>query len=111
MIRRSLRAALVATPLLVSPFAPAVAQYVVYDPSNYAQNLLQGARALQQVTNQITSLQNEAQMLINQARNLVNLPYSSINAFQQPAQRTQKLLGQAQKIAYDVSAIDQAFQS
>ncbi|WP_234054224.1 MULTISPECIES: P-type conjugative transfer protein TrbJ [unclassified Xanthobacter] len=111
MIRRSLRATLVAAPLLFCPLTPAAAQYVVYDPSNYAQNVLQAARALQQVTNQITSLQNEAQMLINQARNLANLPYSSISAFQQAAQRTQQLLSQAQKIAYDVSAIDQAFQS
>ncbi|MFG1352584.1 P-type conjugative transfer protein TrbJ [Xanthobacter autotrophicus] len=110
MIRLTLRAALVAAPLLVCPLAPAAAQYVVYDPSNYAQNLLQAARALQQVTNQITSLQNEAQMLINQARNLASLPHSSLSALQQSAQRTKQLLGQAQKIAYDVGAIDRAFQ-
>ncbi|MFG1266344.1 P-type conjugative transfer protein TrbJ [Xanthobacter sp. DSM 14520] len=109
MIRRSLRVALLAAPFLVCPLAPAAAQYVVYDPSNYAQNLLQAARALQQVTNQITSLQNEAQMLINQARNLASLPYSSLSALQQSTQRTQQLLGQAQKIAYDVTAIDRAF--
>ncbi|UJX44270.1 P-type conjugative transfer protein TrbJ [Xanthobacter sp. YC-JY1] len=110
MIRSSLRAVLLAAPLLAYSLAPAAAQYVVYDPSNYAQNLLQAARALQQVTNQITSLQNEAQMLINQARNLASLPYSSLSALQQSAQRTQQLLGQAQKIAYDVGAIDRAFQ-
>lgn len=110
MMRSMLRAALVAAPLLVCALAPATAQYVVYDPSNYAQNVLQAARALQQVTNQITSLQNEAQMLINQARNLASLPYSSLSALQQSAQRTQQLLGQAQKIAYDVTAIDRAFQ-
>ena len=110
MIRLMLRAALVAAPLLMCPLAPAAAQAVVFDPSNYAQNVLQAARALQQVTNQITSLQNEAQMLINQARNLASLPYSSLSALQQSAQRTQQLLGQAQKIAYDVTAIDRAFQ-
>ncbi|GLI22642.1 MULTISPECIES: P-type conjugative transfer protein TrbJ [Xanthobacteraceae] len=110
MIRLMLRAALVAAPLLMCPLAPAAAQAVVFDPSNYAQNVLQAARALQQVTNQITSLQNEAQMLINQARNLASLPYSSLSALQQSAQQTQQLLGQAQKIAYDVGAIDRAFQ-
>ena len=110
MIRSSLRAVLLAAPLLAYSLAPAAAQYVVYDPSNYAQNLLQTAPALQQLTNQITSLQNEAQMLINQARNLASLPYSSLSALQQSAQRTQQLLGQAQKIAYDVGAIDRAFQ-
>ena len=35
--------------------APARAQMIVYDPSNYAQNVLQAARALQQISNQITS--------------------------------------------------------
>ena len=33
---------------------------IVYDPSNYAQNVLQAARALQQINNQITSLQNQS---------------------------------------------------
>jgi len=45
---------------------PATGQMLVYDPSNYAQNVLQAARALQQVNNQITSLQNQTQMLLNQ---------------------------------------------
>ncbi len=49
---------------------------IVFDPSNYVQNVLTAARELQQINNQITSLQNEAQVLINQARNLANLPYS-----------------------------------
>src|SRR3546814_1525509 len=54
---------LLALPLSLSPImvAPASAQWVVYGPTNYAQNVLQAARALQQVNNQITSLQNEAQ--------------------------------------------------
>ena len=55
---------------------PAFAQWIVFDPNNFSQNVLTAARELQQITNQITSLQNEAQMLINQARNLASLPYS-----------------------------------
>lgn len=72
--------------------------------------MLSAARALEQINNQITSLQNEAQMLINQARNLASLPHSSLQQIQQSVQRTQQLLGQAQSIAFDVSEIDQAFQ-
>ena len=49
---------------------PAHAQWTVFDPSNFSQNVLTAARTLQQINNQITSLQNEAQGLINQARNL-----------------------------------------
>ena len=89
---------------------PAHAQVVVYDPSNYAQNVLQAARALQQINNQITSLQNQTQMLLNQARNLTNLPYSALQAIEQKITRTQQLLAQAQRIAYDIGEIDRAFQ-
>jgi len=88
---------------------PALAQVVVFDPNNYAQNVLRAARALQQINNQITSLQNQARMLINQAKNLANLPYSSLQQLQSSIQRTQQLLNQAQGIAYDVQQIDHAF--
>ena len=89
--------------------APARAQWIVFDPNNYVQNVLTAARALQQINNQITSLQNQAQMLINQAKNLASLPYSSLQQLQSSIQRTQQLLAQAQRIAYDVQQIDRAF--
>lgn len=115
---RSVRliAALLVAPVALTPMlsAPAYAQFgfggIVYDPSNYAQNVLTAARSLQQITNQITSLQNQAQSLINQARNLASLPYSALQQLQQSVQRTQSLLSQAQNIAYDVQSIDRAFQ-
>lgn len=88
---------------------PVRAQSIVFDPNNYVQNVLTAARALQQINNQITSLQNQAQMLINQAKNLANLPYSSLQQLQSSIQRTQQLLAQAQRIAYDVQQIDRAF--
>lgn len=110
-------AAVLAVPVALSPMlaSPAHAQFgfgrIVYDPSNYAQNVLTAARTLEQINNQITSLQNEAQMLINQARDLTSLPYSSLQQIQQNVSRTQQLLAQAQNIAFDVQNIDQAFQS
>jgi type IV secretion system protein TrbJ len=90
--------------------ATARAQMIVYDPSNYAQNVLQAARALQQINNQITSLQNQSQMLLNQAKNLAGLPYSSLQTVSQSLARTQQLLNEAQRLGYDVNQIDQAFQ-
>jgi P-type conjugative transfer protein TrbJ len=89
--------------------APVRAQSIVFDPNNYVQNVLTAARALQQINNQITSLQNQAQMLINQTKNLASLPYSSLQQLQSSIQRTQQLLAQAQRIAYDVQQIDRAF--
>ena len=111
-LRRLRRAALISAAvitLVISP-APASGQVLVYDPSNYAQNVLQAARALQQINNQITSLQNQTQMLLNQAKNLASLPYSSLQAIEQSIARTQQLLSQAQRLGYDISQIDQAFQ-
>ncbi|MGY3403950.1 P-type conjugative transfer protein TrbJ [Bradyrhizobium sp. GM5.1] len=48
-------------------------------------------------------------MLINQAKNLASLPYSSLQQLEQSIQRTQQLLSQAQRIAYDVEQVDRAF--
>jgi len=90
--------------------APAQAA-IVFDPTNYAQNVLTAARALQQINNQITALQNQAQSLINQAKNLASLPFSSLQALQGQIQRTQQLLNQAQRLAYDVRDIEQAFKT
>lgn len=110
-------ASVLSLPIAVSPLStpPAYALFgfggIVFDPSNYAQNVLTAARTLEQINNQIVSLQNEAQMLINQARNLTSLPYSALQSLQQSVQRTQQLLNEAQRIAFDVQQIDQAFQT
>jgi P-type conjugative transfer protein TrbJ len=111
-LHRLRRAALIGAAFvtLMIASAPASGQMLVYDPSNYAQNVLQAARALQQINNQITSLQNQTQMLLNQAKNLASLPYSSLQAIEQSIARTQQLLNQAQRLAYDSNQIDQAFQ-
>lgn len=105
--RLGLAISIVAVSLLAT--APSGAQWIVFDPNNYVQNVLTAARELQQINNQITSLQNEAQMLINQAKNLASLPYSSLQQLQSSILRTQQLLNQAQRIAYDVQQIDRAF--
>jgi P-type conjugative transfer protein TrbJ len=102
-------AAVGAVVLVTFTASPCSAQVIVFDPNNYAQNVLRAARALQQINNQITSLQNQAQMLINQTKNLVNLPFSSLRQLQSSIQRTQQLLNQAQRIAYDIGQIDRAF--
>ena len=109
MRRLCVLAAAGAVALSLAAVSPASAQWIVFDPNNYAQNVLTAARELQQINNQITSLQNQAQMLINQARNLASLPYSALQQLQSSIQRTQQLLAQAQRIAYDVQQIDRAF--
>lgn len=100
---------LVAAPGLLEIDQTASAQVVVYDPTNYSQNLLQAARALQSVNNQIQSLQNEAMALTNQARNLASLPVSSLAALEDQMTRTRQLMRDAEGLAYDVAEIETAF--
>src|SRR5215831_3096 len=107
-LRRLASASIIAL-TLAAGMQPAPAQLIVFDPNNYAQSVLTAARALQQINNQIGSLQNQSQMLINQARNLATLPFSSLLQLEQSIQRTQQLLTQAQRIAYDIQQIDRAF--
>jgi P-type conjugative transfer protein TrbJ len=112
MSRYRFRAALaagVAVLTLATASGPARAQWIVYDPTNFSQNVLTAARELQQVNQNIQSLENQATMLINQAKNLASLPYSSLAQLEASIQRTEQLLMQAQNIAYSVTTIDQAF--
>jgi type IV secretion system protein TrbJ len=108
-IRFATNSAFIIAAVIALAARPADAQMVVYDPSNYVQNALHAARALQQINNQLTALQNQTQMLVNQARNLTSLPYSSLQAIEQSLAQTQQLLNNAQRIAYDNNQIDQAF--
>lgn len=114
-LRRAMMATAIVTSLVTSTMiaAPAQAQFgfggIVYDPTNYASNVLQAARALQQINNQIAQIQNQATSLINEAKNLASLPVSTLSTLQQQVNQTRQLLSQAQRIAYDVQSIQQAF--
>jgi len=88
--------------------APASAQWTVFDPSNYAQNVLTAARTLQQINNQITGLQNQATMLQNMARQLQRLDFSSVEQITRSMQRIDTLMTQAQGIAFDLASTDDA---
>ncbi|SFJ97885.1 P-type conjugative transfer protein TrbJ [Sphingomonas sp. NFR04] len=88
---------------------PARAQFTVFDPSNYSQNLLTAARTLQQINNQIQSIQNEATMLLNQAKNLTRIDFPELQALTQTLQQVDRLMGQAQGIQFRVSGLDQQF--
>ena len=111
MTANRLRAALTAGAALALAVAsvPADAEWIVFDPTNFSQNVLTAARELQQVDNEIQSLENQATMLINQARNLASLPYSSLAQLEQSITQTEQLLLQAQRSAYSITAINQAF--
>lgn len=113
LINRALFAALLAgsSVTAIGTSAPAAAQVggIVHDPRNYAQNILTAARTLEQINNQISMLQNQATSLVNEARNLTSLPVSTLQELQGQVDRTRQLLGEAQRVAFDVGDIQTAF--
>jgi P-type conjugative transfer protein TrbJ len=94
----------------VGPATPASAQIAVFDGSNYAQNLLQAARALNQVNNQIKSLQNEATMLQNMAKNLKRLDFPQLAKLSSAMSQINQLMSQAHGIQFRVAGLDQQVQ-
>jgi P-type conjugative transfer protein TrbJ len=90
--------------------SPAAAQFAVIDVANLTQNVLTAARMLEEVNNQITSLQHEVEMLQNEARNLTSLDYSSLAELNDALGRINQLMSQAQGIQYTIQSVDQQFQ-
>lgn len=102
-----LAATSVVTTAMVVHVVPAHA-IVVFDPSNYAQNVLTAARTLQQINNQIQALQNQASMLTNMAKHLQRLDFSSLTQITRSMQRIGTLMNQADGIAFDLASTDEA---
>ena len=91
---------------LALPAAPAAA-IPVFDATNYAQNILQAARALEQINHQIASLQNEAAMLQNMARNLERIDFPQLEQLNSAIGRIDQLMGRAQGIDFRVDQLDE----
>jgi P-type conjugative transfer protein TrbJ len=112
MIARGFAAALclaaVSGPMVAAP-ASAQIGGIVHDPRNYAQNIMTAARTLEQINNQIKMLQGQATSLMNEAKNLTSLPVSTLGELQRQVDQTRQLLGEAQRIAYDVTDVQSAF--
>lgn len=89
--------------------SPASAQIAVFDPNNYSQNLLSAARALQQINNQIRSLQNEATMLNNMAKNLSRVDFAELSELQRTLREIDRLMARADGIEFDTAQIEAQF--
>jgi P-type conjugative transfer protein TrbJ len=95
---------------LVLASSPAMA-IPVFDAGNYAQNLLQAARALEQINHQIRSLQNEASMLQSMARNLERIDFPQVERLKAAMQRIDGLMEQAQAIDFRVDGLDRQLEA
>src|SRR3546814_5876643 len=107
-MKRHLCAACLAAYFAFSSVQP-VGALTVFDPSNYSQNVLQAARALQQINNQIQSLQNQVLMLQNMAQNLQRLDYSSLGPIVTALRNINLLMARAQGIAFQVDSTEREF--
>lgn len=103
---RTLALAAVAT--LALEIAPAQA-VIVFDPSNFGENVLQAARALEQINNQIKSLQHEVTMLENMAKHLEKLGFTSLPEIESALKDINSLMAKANGIAFDVKATTDTF--
>jgi P-type conjugative transfer protein TrbJ len=93
------------------PVVRAEAALPVFDPTNYAQNLLQAARALEQINHQVQSLQNEAAMLQNMARNLSRIDFPEASRIKSALERVETLMGEARGIDFRTETLDQRFRA
>ncbi|MBB5687493.1 P-type conjugative transfer protein TrbJ [Sphingobium boeckii] len=95
---------------LTVPVTP-VHAIVVFDPSNYAQNVLTAARTLQQINQQMQSLQNEAAMLTGMAKNLTKIDFPELQQLTQKLQQIDRLMRQAQGVDFDIDRVDDQFRT
>lgn len=82
---------------------------IVFDPQNYAQNLMTAARTLRTISNQVRQLQNEARMLANNAKHLVTLGHNPGADLNRVLNEMNGLMTRAKAISYQVSETDRIF--
>ncbi|MDX2277630.1 MAG: hypothetical protein NW206_19440 [Hyphomonadaceae bacterium] len=104
---RAFAALLLASSMCITPtFAPpAEALDVVYDPTNHVENVLQAARALEQINNQLSSLANEARMLSQLNLQLAPELSQSIGAARQLLEQARGIRQNLDTITADMAAL------
>jgi len=111
MRKRLLTPCLVLAVILGSDLSPTPAQaFIVFDPTNFSQNVLTAAHTLEQINNQILSLQNEAVMLQNEAKNLQNLNYSSLGQMNSSLSEIGTLMNQADGLSFNLTQLESQWQ-
>jgi P-type conjugative transfer protein TrbJ len=97
--------------LVTSTALPPGAQALtVFDPANYQQNLLSAARALEQINNQVRTLQNQAQMILRMDQNLLRLGGTLSPDLQRTLTDIQSQLRAGQGIALKLQDTQRAYE-
>lgn len=87
------------------PAAPALA-VPVFDSANYSQNLLTAARTLQQINQQVQSLQNEAQMLMAMDKHLRRFDFPELDTLKANLKEVEALMKEADGIGFDAREME-----
>jgi P-type conjugative transfer protein TrbJ len=95
---------------LIASAPPAAAQLTVFDPANFAQNLLTATRALEQINNQVLTLQNQALMIARMDLNLKQLGPTLSPDLQRTLTALQGQLTAGQSIALRLSATQSSYE-
>ena len=103
-IALALLAASLGPPTLLA--APAAHAMPVFDSANYSQNLLTAARTLQQIDQQIRSLQNEAQMLSNMDKHLRRVDFPELRKLADNLAKVDALMARANGVDFGVDQLD-----
>lgn len=91
----------------VAPAPASAAGMPVVDATNYAENLLQASRALDQINNQVKSLQNQAAMLRTMDRNLSTIDFPQLQRMASAMQQIDRLMSRASRIDFNVQGLDE----
>lgn len=89
----------------------ATASIPVFDAANYTQNIVQAARALEQINHQLRSLQNEAAMLANMDRNLERIDFPELGRIRESLDQIDRLMSKAGEIDFSTERLEQRFEA
>lgn len=91
--------------------AAAAASIPVFDVANHAQNILQAARALEQINHQLESLRNQAAMLANMDRNLERFDFPELGRIRESLEQVDRLMDEAKGIEFNSDGLEQRFEA
>ena len=84
---------------------------IVFDPSNYSENVMTAARALKSNLNEAMTIANQAQQLANEARNLVTFPVTYWTRLQAQYEQLRMLAEGNASIGQFLQRVDSQFNS
>jgi len=89
---------------------------IVFDPTNYIENLMQAyntaeqiAQQAQQIAHQVTQITNQVRQIENQVHDLAHLDYSSLDDMRGALSRLDSVINQAEGLGFRLSHMNNQF--